>query len=114
MGWHIPTDFEWTTLSNCLGGDAVAGGPMKETGTTHWTSPNTGATNASGFTGLPGGTRDGNGGGFGLIGDNGSWWSSTEGSTTNAWFRDLGYGYAGIGRNSFGKRSGFSVRCIRD
>src|ERR1035437_4904310 len=54
-GWHVPSDAEWTTLSTCLGGNAVAGGAMKETGTTHWTSPNTGATNSSGFTGLPGG-----------------------------------------------------------
>src|ERR1035437_8570614 len=57
-GWHVPSDAEWTTLSTCLGGYAVAGGAMKETGTTHWTSPNTGATNSSGFTGLPGGGRN--------------------------------------------------------
>src|SRR5665647_2153473 len=57
-GWHVPSDAEWTTLSTCLGGDAVAGGAKKETGTTHWTSPNTGATNSSGFTALPGGLRD--------------------------------------------------------
>src|SRR5450759_3473794 len=58
-GWHVPSDAEWNTLITCLGGDPfVAGGAMKETGTTHWQSPNTDATNSSGFTGLPGGLRD--------------------------------------------------------
>ena len=52
MGWHVPTDAEWTTLSTSLGGDAAAGGAMKETGTTHWTTPNTGATNCSLHQGL--------------------------------------------------------------
>ncbi len=56
-GWHLPTDAEWTVLTDYLGGLSVAGGKMKETGTTHWSSPNTGATNESGFTALPGGSR---------------------------------------------------------
>ena len=54
-GWHLPTDAEWTTLTDYLGGKNVAGGKLKETGTEHWFSPNTGATNESGFTALPGG-----------------------------------------------------------
>src|ERR1035437_1728963 len=76
-GWHVPSDAEWWTLSTCLGGAAVAGGAMKETGTTHWTSPNTGATNSSGFTGLPEGLRT-DGGPFYDVGSYGGWWSSTE------------------------------------
>ncbi|MBW6480577.1 MAG: T9SS type A sorting domain-containing protein [Bacteroidales bacterium] len=112
-GWHIPTDAEWTTLTDFLGGVNVAGGKMKEIGTTHWTSPNTGATNSSGFTGLPGGVRSSNGY-FYSINDYGYWWSSTEASTTMAWRRhlyaynakiDVGYSY---------KTYGYSVRCIRD
>ena len=53
-GWHIPSDAEWTTLTDYLGGETVAGGKLKETGTAHWTTPNSGATNAFGFKGLPG------------------------------------------------------------
>ena len=56
-GWHVPSYTEWTTLITYLGGSSVAGGKLKETGTVHWASPNTGATNESGFTGLPGGYR---------------------------------------------------------
>ncbi len=70
-GWHVPTDFEWTTLTDCLGGVSVAGGPMKETGTSHWILPNEGATNESGFTGLPGGVRSSQDGSFFDLGDNG-------------------------------------------
>ncbi len=113
MGWHIPTDFEWTNLSNCLGGDAAAGGAMKETGTTHWTSPNTGATNISGFTGLPGGSRN-LGGSFGLVGNYGYWWSSTETDTPSAWTRLLAYTNGGITRGTASKPYGYSVRCLRD
>src|ERR1035437_682216 len=57
IGWHVPTEAEWTTLIYYLGGYSVAGGKMKETGTTHWKTPNTGATNESGFTALPSGVR---------------------------------------------------------
>ena len=57
QGWHIPSDIELTTLTNCLGGESIAGGQMKESGFAHWLSPNTDATNSSGFTGLPGGSR---------------------------------------------------------
>ena len=113
VGWHIPTHFEWYTLSTCLGEDAIAGGPMKEIGTTHWTTPNTGATNFSGFTGLPGGFRNG-GGMFYDIGTNSYLWSSTEDSSTNAWFGILSFDEVGFYRESSHKRLGFSVRCIKD
>lgn len=112
-GYHVPTDTEWTTLTTCLGGESVAGGKMKETGTAHWISPNTDATNSSGFTGLPGGYRNNNGT-FNNIGSYGFWWSSTEYATTVAWARDLGYNGGDADRGNSSKRYGFSVRCLRD
>ena len=111
-GWHVPTDDEWTTLSTTLGGDAVAGGKMKVAGTTRWTTPNTGATNESGFAGLPGGSRSS--GTFGFVGNYGYWWSSTEASAAYAWIRTLGYSNGGLSRNFGSKKDGFSVRCLRD
>jgi uncharacterized protein (TIGR02145 family) len=114
-GWHVPTDAEWTILTNFLGGQSVAGGPLKGTGTAHWNSPNTGATNSSGFTALPGGERNYVNGNFASIGNNGFWWSSTAHSTTNAWSRMLYYHGSSVFRSSTYKRgTGFSVRCVRD
>jgi uncharacterized protein (TIGR02145 family) len=84
VGYKVPTDAEWTTLTTFLGGPIVAGGAMKEVGLCHWISPNTDATDSSGFTGLPGGSRD-HDGGFSYIGNYGNFWSSTEYSTVNAW-----------------------------
>lgn len=112
-GWHVPTHFEWTTLTDCLGGLSVAGGLMKETGTTHWLSPNTDATNFSGFTGLPGGSRNGVGT-FGSFGYYGGWWSSTEYSSVNAWGRFLDYSSGFVYVSYDYKQNGFSVRCLRD
>lgn len=112
-GWHLPTDFEWTNLGSCLGGAAIAGGPMKEPGTTHWNTPNTGGTNLSGFTGLPGGYRS-SGGTFLAIGNNGFWWSSTEDSSLDAWYRYLDHNFVDLIRLNNHKRHGFSVRCLRD
>lgn len=122
-GWHIPTDSEWTTLINFLGGENVAGGKLKEAGTVHWKSPNTGATNESGFTGLPGGSRPENGifdGGGVFVGDKhhyGAWWSSSEKNSAIAINRYLSYKTSetsSFGDNWSGKRWGFSVRCIKD
>ncbi|MDK2978299.1 MAG: hypothetical protein PWP52_1013 [Bacteroidales bacterium] len=113
-GWHLPSDAEWTELTDYLGGASVAGDKMKEIGTTHWISPNTGATNESGFTALPGGYRSSSGGSFGYAGGGGYWWSSTEYNSTSAYFRDLDYDYAGVGRFGTSKSFGFSVRCIKD
>jgi len=112
-GWHVPSDAEWTKLSTGLGGDAVAGCAMKETGITHWKSPNDGATNSSGFTGLPGGFRYGVGP-FRSVCDYGYWWSSTEDSTSFAWHHALLSVSGGIARLFIEKRYGFSVRCLRD
>ena len=112
-GWHVPTDAEWTVLTDSLGGDSIAGGKMKEAGTAHWLSPNTGATNSSGFTALPGGGRDYNGG-FYYLTHGAYFWSSTEYSSPNAWYRGLGYGNESVGRYYDIKTDGFSVRCAHD
>ena len=114
IGWHVPTDAEWTVLTDYLGGESVAGGKMKEVGTTNWISPNTDATNVSLFTGLPGGNR-GYKGLYLETGNFGGWWTSTEHSTYDAWLRYLYYSI-GIVRRIYSndKESGFSVRCLRD
>jgi uncharacterized protein (TIGR02145 family) len=112
-GWHIPTDAEWTTLTTYLGGESVAGGKLKETGITHWTAPNTGATNETGFTAVPAGYRyfDGS---FYDIGYYGRWWSSSEGGTYYAWYRSTNYNSCNVDRIGDDKNYGFSVRCLRD
>ena len=112
-GWHVPSDAEWTELTNYLGGTSVAGGKLKETGTTHWASPNTGATNETGFTALPGGNR-GIYGAFYTIGNNGYWWSATESNANNAWYRLMYCDYSNVTRDGSDKEVGFSVRCVRD
>jgi uncharacterized protein (TIGR02145 family) len=112
-GWHIPTDTEWTTLTVFLGGEQVAGGKMKTIGTSQWLTPNTGATNESGFSGLPGGVRDGNGTFFDAA-YGGNWWSSSDDGTTNAWHRGLDYNASNASWNYDQKRYGLSVRCIKD
>ncbi len=112
-GWHIPTDAEWTTLVTYLGGEKVAGGKLKETDTTHWQSPNPGATNETGFTALPGGYRD-NLGTFMLMGVIGQWWSSTEDSPNWAHCFCMFYGKSAVTRNIEYKTSGQSVRCVED
>jgi uncharacterized protein (TIGR02145 family) len=112
-GWHVPSDAEWTTLTTFLGGENVAGGKMKSTGTQYWQSPNAAADNSSGFSGLPGGYRYFYGP-FGFIGFYGYWWSSTEDGTGLAWGRFLSYGDGLAYRSGDYKSDGFSVRCLRD
>ncbi len=112
-GWHVPTDAEWTVLTDYLGGETVAGGKMKEVGTTNWNSPNTGATNTSLFTGLPGGWRQG----FGFyrdLGGNGNWWSFTQDDSYVALARALNGNNGDAIRGPIDKRGGSSVRCLRD
>jgi uncharacterized protein (TIGR02145 family) len=112
-GWHVPTDAEWTDLTDYLGGLNGAGEKMKTT--TGWQGTNTGATNESRFSGLPGGGRLDNGGGnFCCVGASGHWWSSSESSTTEAWDRLLNFGGGNVLRNDYSKEYGFSVRCIKD
>jgi uncharacterized protein (TIGR02145 family) len=115
-GWHVPSDAEWQTLVNYLGGSSVAGGKMKEAGTTHWSSPNTGATNESGFSALPGGSRYGDfaTADYVSMGYLAYFWSSTEYDSNFAWTRVLYYWQSDLNRDSHGKRYGQSVRCVRD
>jgi uncharacterized protein (TIGR02145 family) len=112
-GWHIPSDPEWTVLATILGGESVAGGKMKEAGLVHWYTPNAGATNISGFTALPGGSRYDNGYFFGLTGTT-FFWSSSQYDATYAWFRYLAYDLEYVYRNFETKASGYSVRCLKD
>ena len=113
VGYHVPTDAEWTVLTDYLGGLTVAGGKMKEVGFCHWLTPNTDATNTSLFTGLPGGVRN-DYGTFNIIGRFGYWWSSTDISTDIAWNYNLLYDAGYTGRNGAYKKHGFSVRLIKD
>ncbi|HOG20838.1 MAG TPA: FISUMP domain-containing protein, partial [Salinivirgaceae bacterium] len=112
-GWHLPSDAEWTQLIDYLSGSEVAGGKLKETGTTHWDSPNEGATNETGFTALPGGFR-GSYGSFSNFGFYGFWWSATESGVSSAWNRSMNYEYSGVYRDYNGKEYGFSVRCLKN
>ena len=112
-GWHIPSDSEWDVLVNYLLGTAVAGRKLKEAGSTHWQLP-IDATNETGFTALPGGFRL-TGGGFGGVGTDGLWWSSTPGSSDiNAWIIGMGNNYPDVYQQENSKRTGYSVRCIKD
>lgn len=113
VGYKVPTDAEWTVLTDFLGGNAIAGGKMKETGLCHWSNPNIDATNDSLFTGLPGGYRD-YGGYYNNINNYGWWWSSTESSLGNAWYRRLNSGDATAHRGSGNATHGFSLRFIKD
>jgi len=115
-GWHLPSDVEWTTLADYLGGESVAGGKMKEAGTSHWKSPNEGATNSSGFTGLPGGGRDSYFDAFSGIGGWCELWSSTlHPSRSNvALIRYLRFDDDVVPISDNSKSLGYSVRCIGD
>jgi uncharacterized protein (TIGR02145 family) len=112
-GWHVATDADWTSLTDFLGGDSIAGGKLKEIGTTHFSSPNIGATNESGFTALPSGHRYYNGF-FSGIGDGSVWWTATEYSVDRAWFRSLGYSTKAVRRDYYPKNDGMAIRCIKD
>jgi uncharacterized protein (TIGR02145 family) len=112
-GWHLPSDAEWTELTDYLGGNTVAGGKLKETGTTHWLSPNEGATNEIGFTALPGGGLY-NDGQFDNYGEVGLWWSSTEADVNSAYTRVMFDDLNLVTKAASYKELGASVRCIRD
>ena len=128
-GWHIPSNDEWTTLEKNVGsnpGDfpydlttidvwlgTDEGGNLKQTGTTNWTTPNSGATNSSGFAALPGGASWS--GSFSSVGDFGYWWCSTEYfGPPNALYRRLYYVSTQVYRNASSEANGYSVRCLQD
>lgn len=110
-GWHEPTDNEWAIFTDSLGGLAVAGGKMKTT--SGWALPNTGATNVSGFSALPAGTRNNNGAYGGLTAD-AFWWTATQFNATQGWDRTVKYNATGAASSSDEKAGGFSVRCLKD
>ncbi len=114
-GWHIPTDEEWTILTDFLGGTSVAGRKLKEIGSTHWSKPPSdlviNIANESGFTALPGGYRGGDY--FKMLRYQGCWWSSSEGEY-GSWFIYIHYASDRIDRNQENQISGLSVRCIKD
>jgi len=112
-GWHVPSDTEWQTMINFLGGSA-AGGKLKEAGTQHWNSPNTDATNESGFTALPSGGRGDYITPYGDMGNYAYYWTSTEWEINNAIHRTLYYNSSTVGYVSQQKRVGLSIRCVKD
>lgn len=113
-GWKIPSDEEWSRLADFLGGESVAGTKMKSTDFwADYEGKSGNGTNESGFSGLPGGLRGGNGT-FLNVGKVGYWWSSTENFAGNVWYRSLYYDYGGVGSLIGSKGGGFSVRCLRD
>lgn len=115
-GWHIPSDLEWSSLLTCLGGgQGIVGGKMKSTGISYWEYPNGGATNSSGFTGLPGGYRYDNDGLFYDMKYLGFWWSSTSNGGNYYFFKYyLGWTDPGIIRDDWRAGFGISVRCVKD
>ena len=115
-GWHVSTDAEWQTLIDFLGGDKAAQGKLKEAGTTHWHSPNTDATNESGFTALPGGNRFNNEP-FAGLGYGSHWWTATEYDARFAWRRIMVNSTLSPMDHTGGwadKKIGWHVRCLKD
>lgn len=113
-GWHVATYDEWLQLANNLSGINVAGGKIKESGNSHWNSPNTAASNSSGFTALPSGRREYTDGSFINMGFNGFWWSSSAYNPDYSWYFQLNYDTGNINAANFHKQYGFSVRCVQD
>jgi len=116
-GWHVPTDEEWAELESCYDGAMESGGSLKTAGTEFWKTPNTGATNADGFSALPGGYRSYTGP-FNLMHIAGFWWTSSErswfASDPKLLFRSMKYDQEAVVSNVAIKTNGLSVRCIKD
>jgi len=110
-GWHVPTDAEWTTLTDYLGGISAAWSKMKAP--TLWKSGSLATDNNSGFTGIPSGNRYVNGT-FNQKGENANWWSSTIYNGDNAFFRSIYYLNTEVYRGNPPKIIGYSIRCVKD
>jgi uncharacterized protein (TIGR02145 family) len=113
-GWHVPSDMEWVTLINFLGGESVAGAKLKQTGTDLWLYPNSGATNESGFTALPSGDRIGADGSFYNLNGYAIYWTSDEATFSLAINRVLVFDDTNFRIGYDNKTAGFSVRCVKD
>lgn len=114
-GWHVPSEAEWTELTDFLGGEVVAGGKLKETGTEHWKTPNKGATNETGFTALAGGMRSNYGDYFFDLGKHGCWWTTTKGTDADdAKCVFMFYDYGNINVQASSKTLGGAVRCVKN
>jgi uncharacterized protein (TIGR02145 family) len=113
LGYHIATGTEWSTLRTYLGGNTLAGGPLKETGFCHWLAPNTGATNSSGFTAVGGGVRSSSGT-FVNIKFSGKYWTSTVNDSTSAILYEIFSNITFVGTGASIKNDALSVRCIKD
>ena len=111
-GWHVPTDTELEALKTTLGGELVAGGKLKEAGLIHWTTPNTGATNNTGFTALPAGYRQ-PGGGYVSLGLSCYLWSSNPDDTSLGWGQQMSNNTGVLLRGGYIYQSGISVRCLK-
>lgn len=112
-GWHLPTNNEWATLVSTLGGPDIAGGKLKDVGSTHWKFPNSYATNESNFSALPGGMRYTDGSFFNN-GENAYFWTATTENTTDAYYRELDYDRGSTTYGSNNREIGFSIRCLKD
>jgi len=112
VGWRIPSDAEWTTLENFLGGKNIAGGLLKAVSGL-WASPNKGAQNLSGISALPGGNRN-DAGNFNVNGNYGYWWTSTKKNSSEALYRSVDYNNINSYTDETKKQNGFSIRCIKD
>lgn len=113
-GWHVPTDEEWVTLSESLGGVDIAGGKLKETGTAHWLTPNAGANNEVGFTALPAGNRNSTTGASTSLGIDGNWWTSTSAKSTYAYNKGIKYNNTNFAGEGLSRNDGYSVRCLKN
>ena len=114
--WHLPTSAEWIELENFLGGASIAGGKMKDTTTGYWSNPNSGATNSSGFSGLPAGEFDAyyNPNVFRLINEYAVFWTSTQVSTLKARERYLAYNSSASSIYDWFKVMKYSIRCVKN